>query len=76
MAAHWPRWTERAVAVVADEGHWQLPAGRRQDWRRLLFRPTEVDFADARVGGDEWKRMVNGGYWFLDQGGATPIMRA
>lgn len=59
MAAHWPRWTERAtpVAVVADEGHWQLPAGRRQDWRRLLFRPTEVDFADgalAATNGKEW----------------------
>jgi hypothetical protein len=46
-----------AVAVVADEGHWQLPAGRRQDWRRLLFRPTEVDFADgvlAATNGKEW----------------------
>ena len=65
-----------AVAVVADKTHWLLPAGCRQDWRRLMLRPAEVDFADARNGGDGRKKMVNGGYWFLDQGGATPVMRA
>ena len=26
-----------------------------RDWRRLLLRPAEVDFADARNGGDEWR---------------------
>jgi hypothetical protein len=37
---------------------------------------AEVDFADVRNGSDKRKKMVKGGYWFLDQGGATPVMRA
>jgi len=37
---------------------------------------AEMDFADMGDGSDKRKKMVNGGYWFLDQGGVTPFMRA
>jgi len=43
-----------AVAVIAGYGYCQFSAECRRDWGRLLLRPAEVDFADARNGGDEW----------------------
>jgi len=44
-----------AVAVEAGEDHCQFPARVETGLERLHLRPAEVDFADARNGGDEWR---------------------
>ena len=45
----------RPIGHSSRPGLLWVPARGVRGWGRLFLRPAEVDFADARDGGDEWR---------------------